>query len=120
MVEREKRYRYLPQVILGNSGNGNGEHAEAPVTADAPCPCCGYITIPNGGDALAYICPVCLWEIDLFITSDDEPSDQNHGLTLMQARANYRTCGAVLPSLKKYGRVPREEEIPGAEPARDC
>ncbi|MBR6748421.1 MAG: hypothetical protein IKM07_05730 [Clostridia bacterium] len=33
--------------------------------ADSPCPCCGEITIPNGGDALAYICPVCLWEIDL-------------------------------------------------------
>ena len=63
--------------------------------ADTPCPCCGNITIPYGGDALAYICPICWWEIDLFIQSDDEPSDQNHGLTLNQARENYKTYGAV-------------------------
>ena len=63
--------------------------------ADTPCPCCGNITIPYGGDALAYICPICWWEIDLFIQSDDEPSDQNHGLTLHQARENYKTYGAV-------------------------
>ena len=63
--------------------------------ADTPCPCCGNITIPYGGDALAYICPICRWEIDLFIQSDDEPSDQNHGLTLHQARDNYKKFGAV-------------------------
>ena len=63
--------------------------------ADTPCPCCGNITIPYGGDALAYICPICWWEIDLFIQSDDEPSDQNHGLTLNQARDNYKKFGAV-------------------------
>jgi len=63
--------------------------------ADTPCPCCGNITIPYGGDALAYICPICRWEIDLFIQSDDEPSDQNHGLTLNQARENYKKFGAV-------------------------
>jgi len=63
--------------------------------ADTPCPCCGNITIPYGGDALAYICPICWWEIDLFIQSDDEPSDQNHGLTLNQARENYKKFGAV-------------------------
>jgi len=63
--------------------------------ADTPCPCCGNITIPYGGDALAYICPICRWEIDLFIQSDDEPSDQNHELTLNQARENYKKFGAV-------------------------
>ena len=63
--------------------------------ADTPCPCCGNITIPYGGDAMAYICPICWWEIDLFIQSDDEPSDQNHGLTLNQARENYKKFGAV-------------------------
>ena len=61
--------------------------------ADSPCPCCGNITIPNGGDALGYICPICYWEIDLFIKSDDEPSDQNHGITLNQARENYKQFG---------------------------
>jgi len=78
----------------------------------APCPCCGYLTIPNGGDALAYICPVCFWEIDLFIQSDHEPSDQNHGLTLAQARQNYHAYGASLLQLRPYCRPPKKEEQP--------
>ena len=41
-----------------------------------PCPCCGYLTYPvPREDAIAYICPVCFWENDVFVTSVDEPSD---------------------------------------------
>ncbi|MHC1747341.1 MAG: CPCC family cysteine-rich protein [Cellulosilyticaceae bacterium] len=68
----------------------------------APCPCCGYITIPNNGDALAYICPICFWEIDVFIQDDNEPSDCNHRLTLIQARENYIKYGAAQPHLKEH------------------
>lgn len=100
---KQTKFRYLPEAILGSAGSKTAEPQENPaVIADSPCPCCGEITIPNGGDALAYICPVCLWEIDGFITADDEPSDQNHGLTLKKARENYAACGAVLPQLAKY------------------
>lgn len=77
-----------------------------------PCPCCGLITIPNNGDALAYICPVCFWEIDLFIQGDDEASDQNNGLTLSEARKNYQRFGAVLPRLKEHCRQPKNYEYP--------
>lgn len=98
---------YLP------STEGSCTPADSPtVKADAPCPCCGRITIPNHGDALAYICPVCCWEIDLFIHSENEPSDQNHGLTLKQARWNYQKYGAVLPHLRQYSRAPKEDERP--------
>ena len=46
-----------------------------------PCPCCGYLTYPvPREDAIAYICPVCFWENDVFVTSVDEPSDENHGI----------------------------------------
>ncbi|WDV46333.1 CPCC family cysteine-rich protein [Clostridiaceae bacterium M8S5] len=38
-----------------------------------------------------FIYPVCFWEIDLFIKDDDEPSEQNHQLTLNQAIDNYKT-----------------------------
>ena len=99
---REKKFLYLP-----TKGNTAIEHAPAPeVVGDSPCPCCGCITIPNGGDALAYICPVCFWEIDLFICSE-----QNHGLTLEEARKNYQTCGASLPRRKKHCREPKENEL---------
>lgn len=85
---------------------------EVEVIRNSPCPCCGFITIPNKGDALAYICPVCFWEIDLFINSDDEPSDQNHGLTLNEARKNYEKHGVVMPNLKEHCREPKEWEYP--------
>ena len=54
-----------------------------------PCPCCGYLTYPvPREDAIAYICPVCFWENDVFVTSDDEPSDENHGISLRAAQAH--------------------------------
>lgn len=64
----------------------------------APCACCGAETVPEG--SIAHICPVCGWETDTFILSDDEPSDQNHGLTLDEARLNFRVFGICDPSLR--------------------
>lgn len=78
-----------------------------------PCPCCGCRTFPvSAADALAYICPVCMWENDLFTTSDDEPSDENHGLTLHQGRVNYHALGVCDPRLAQYARKPLPEELP--------
>jgi hypothetical protein len=103
----EAKYRYLPEANCPTCQT----EAPAEVKGDSPCPCCGCITIPNGGDAIAYICPVCLWEIDPFLTDQDQPSDQNHGLSLAQARQNYTRCGAVLPHLKQYSRPPLAGEF---------
>lgn len=64
------------------------------------CPCCGQPTYPVAPEnALAYICPVCYWENDLFVHTDDEPSDENRQLTLNQARENYREFGISDPRL---------------------
>ncbi len=103
-------YQFLP--IIGRSGNGQKpQPAEEPV-GKYPCPCCGCITLPvPEKEALAYICPVCLWEVDTFIQHENEPSDQNHGLTLAQARANYRAIGAVRKDLLQYCRPPKPEEL---------
>lgn len=61
-----------------------------------PCPCCGSFTFPvPKEDAIAYICPVCFWENDVFDTDENAPSDENRGMTLAQARENYRKFGAV-------------------------
>ncbi len=98
------KYKYLPdatsvevteELLVSVHEEWHPGEPDIHPDADTPCPCCGNITIPYGGDALAYICPICWWEIDLFIQSDDEPSDQNHGLTLNQARENYKKFGAV-------------------------
>lgn len=102
-------YEFLPEVgyeqieIIDNT-----ESME--IICDSKCPCCGYLTIPNKGDANAYICPVCMWEIDLFIKNCDESSDLNNGLSLKEAIKNYKEYGAVLPRLKEYCREPKEYE----------
>ena len=67
------------------------------------CPCCGHPTYPvPPKDDIGYICHICWWENDPFIQSDDEPSDQNHGMTLHQAKENYKKYGISAPHLLKY------------------
>lgn len=58
------------------------------------CMCCGNETLSVPvDDAIAYICPVCWWENDVFLRSSDEPSDENHGITLLEAQENYKKYG---------------------------
>lgn len=80
-----------------------------------PCLCCGHDTIRERGGF--EICYMCSWEDDIFVDFDtlinekvwdikiddknftiekilDTPSGANHGLTLRQARANYKKFGA--------------------------
>ena len=54
----------------------------------------------------------CLWENDVFVTSDDEPSDENHGISLRTAQENYRSFGACARTMLRYVREPKPEEIP--------
>ena len=69
-----------------------------------PCPCCGA-DIPQN-PSWGYICPTCLWEIDYDAQDAPEaPSDQNHGLSLEEARMNFRTFGCSSPWL-----IERENE----------
>ena len=76
------------------------------------CLCCGYNTLPSPADeTLSYICPVCYWENDVFVADENEPSDENRGLTLFQARKNYMEYGACSIDLKEYTRLPTDEEI---------
>lgn len=99
----------LPQVNAAVTG----EDVPPSLPGKYPCPCCGCITLPVAQeDAIAFICPVCFWENDVFISSADEPSDENHGLTLNEGRRNYHTFGAC--SKRRYGlvRKPKPEELP--------
>lgn len=63
------------------------------------CLCCGNETLPvPPEEAIAYICPVCWWENDVFLSEPNEPSDENHGLTLLEAHENYLKYGVCDPS----------------------
>lgn len=68
--------------------------------AKYPCPCCGKLTLPvPREEALAFICPECFWENDVFTPDETAPSDENRGMTLLQARENYRKFGAAREEL---------------------
>ncbi|MBS6400283.1 MAG: hypothetical protein KH748_10145, partial [Firmicutes bacterium] len=47
---------------------------------------------------------------DPFITSDNEPSDSNHGITLKEAKSNFLQFGACVKEMLRYVRPPRDDE----------
>lgn len=122
--KRREKFLYLPEArndrfILTDGARQPEEPASMPApepeepTGIYPCPCCGYLTFPvPREDAVAYICPVCFWENDVFDPGEDDPSDENGGMTLREGRENFRSCGAVRPDLVKYVRPPRPGERP--------
>ncbi len=78
-----------------------------------PCPCCGYRTFPvPKEEAVAYICPVCFWENDVFTPSENQPSDENSGMTLKEGQEAFRRLVAVRKNLVHYTRKPPPNEIP--------
>lgn len=128
--KKREKFRYLPEahndhfiISFDDSGQVERTPPEAPPVAvepisepapgEHPCPCCGYLTFPvPKGDAVAYICPVCFWENDVFDPGEDDPSDENHGMTLREGRENFRKYGAVQPRFVQYVRPPLPGEIP--------
>jgi len=100
-------FAYLPEIT-------SQDRAPAAETKGAyPCPCCGYLTLPAPKEqAAAFICPVCFWENDVFLSGDEEPSDLNHGLTLKEGRENYLAFGACSEKMRPYVRGPKPEERP--------
>lgn len=124
-TDREK-FQYLPEVkddifVIGGCDGPARPVEEAPPAPEPepekpagiyPCPCCGSLSFPvPKEEALAYICPVCFWENDVFAPGEDDPSDENRGMTLRQGRENYRRWGAVRQDLAAHARRPRPGEM---------
>ncbi|WP_363316688.1 methylated-DNA--[protein]-cysteine S-methyltransferase [uncultured Dysosmobacter sp.] len=110
--ERRKKFLFLPKALSGPGARASCETPEAPVSGRYPCPCCGCRTLlVPAADAVAYICPVCMWENDVFSPGEDQPSGENRGMTLREGREAYRRLGAVREDLVPYARKPLPEEI---------
>lgn len=116
-----KKCMFFPQATEERPGDSTDAPPEssaahtdpAEIQGLFPCPCCGCLTLPDSPDkAIAFICPVCFWENDVFIGSDNEPSDENGGISLRQARSHYAQCGACRERMTPYVRKPHPEEIP--------
>ena len=71
------------------------------------CPCCGHRTLPSRGEY--DICPVCFWEDDPDCRTPDEPNDCN-GISLTEARRNYREFGACQKAMLPHVRKPLNHE----------
>ena len=119
-MDKTEKFFYLPQATNASFVPSpligpNEEEPEGPAgpAGSYPCPCCGCLTFPvPKEEAIAYICPVCFWENDVFDPDEDAPSDENRGMTLRQGRENYRKWGAVREDLVRHARPPRPGEQP--------
>ena len=85
-------------------------------TEDGPyrCPCCGFITLVERG---AYeLCRVCYWEDDGQDEHDaaEVRGGPNAGLSLEQARRNFRALGACNEHCTRFVRPPLPEEHPSS------
>ena len=108
----KKEYVYLPEMT-SECDKPSKPDMLFQQKGEYPCPCCGYLTFPvPKEEAIAYICPVCYWENDVFITNDNEPSDENHGMTLKEGRKNYQAFGASSKASLIHVRKPKPEEFP--------
>lgn len=95
-MDKTEKFFYLPQAtnasFVPSPSDGPSctpeplePEPEGPTgpTGSYPCPCCGCLTFPvPKEEAIAYICPVCFWENDVFDPDEDAPSDENRGMTL--------------------------------------
>lgn len=109
---KKKEFAFSPEVTGGKEKlQKRTEPALKP--GKFPCPCCGYKTFPvPKEEAVAYICPVCFWENDVFDPGEDQPSDENQGMKLSDGREAYKKLGAVQEKFLKYVRKPLPEEFP--------
>lgn len=79
------------------------------------CLCCGYKTLPKKvEECVAFICPICFWENDIFMKDMNyikEHSDSNRSMTLEQARENFKKYGACDKEFVNKVRKPNTDEI---------
>lgn len=80
------------------------------------CPCCGYFTFENKPNSTYDICPVCFWEDDP--VAYQEPNKDvggANGVSLEQAKINYKEFGACSKDMIIYVRKPEKNELTGIE-----
>lgn len=69
------------------------------------CPCCGYLTLPEGKPGSYEECPVCGWIDDPLQFADEKHAGEND-VTLAQARENFVARGAACPEAAEATRDP--------------
>jgi hypothetical protein len=75
------------------------------------CPCCGFLTMREPPGSYV-ICPVCAWEDDGVQFADPSYEGGANGISLTQAKENYRSIGAISKSRLSVVRSPFPQEYP--------
>ena len=100
-----RKVQYLPEaendliIIGGADGPAYPVDTAEPVPAPEPEP---EPQEPAG----------IFWENVVFDPGEDDPSDENQGMTLRQGRENYRRWGAMHQDFLRLVRPPRPSEFP--------
>lgn len=77
-----------------------------------PCPCCGFLTIPDDGTfpGSFYTCPVCHWEDDDIQFDNPDLRGGANKMSLNEAMKSFKEIGAKGPASVGYVRAPLPEE----------
>lgn len=80
------------------------------MSAQFPCPCCGYITLAEEPPGTFAIWPVCFWEDDSVQFEYPDRGGGANAISLRQAQANFSELGASEERFRPKVREPRLEE----------
>ncbi len=76
------------------------------------CRCCGYRTLEHLAEGTYELCPVCYWEDDPVQAEDENRQGGANGVSLKEARENFKKYGAIEERFKDNVRPPHEDEKP--------
>lgn len=76
------------------------------------CPCCGYYTVDSDDEVIVDICPVCFWQYDEVAHDKPDTMIGANGVTLNEAKENYKLFGASEKCFVSKIRKPLSEELP--------
>lgn len=78
------------------------------------CPCCGFYTVDSDDEVIVDICDVCFWQYDAVAHQYPERIIGPNGISLNDARKNYKKYGAckIKYAGSKWVREPLTEELP--------
>lgn len=77
------------------------------------CPCCKNYTIESDDEVIVEICEVCFWQYDLAAHKQPDLNIGSNGITLNEARGNYKQYGACKKKFADKGlvRKPINQEL---------
>lgn len=73
------------------------------------CACCGFLIL--NGNVISDICPVCFWQTDFYQEKHIDDSGGPNLISLLQARENFKSFGAVEVRFINLVRPPEKDEI---------